>query len=109
RLAAATNPESGTINYTYDNNGNRLTKTDARNVTTNFVYDALNRLTDKWYTAGPPGVNYRYDTYYQGIGPLSYIYNGGAGQSMDMGGYHSLGQLLGRQQAFYTRSTWKYY
>ncbi len=30
RLRSAINPESGTVNYTYDDNGNLLTKTDAR-------------------------------------------------------------------------------
>jgi YD repeat-containing protein len=31
--------------YSYDNNGNLLTRTDARNVTTSYAYDALNRVT----------------------------------------------------------------
>jgi len=36
RLLTATNPESGSINYSYDSNGNLLTKTDARNITTSY-------------------------------------------------------------------------
>jgi YD repeat-containing protein len=44
RLRSATNPESGTITYVYDNNGNLKTKTDARAISTNYSYDALNRV-----------------------------------------------------------------
>ena len=49
RLRTAVNPESGTINYQYDDNGNLLVKTDARGVSTHFAYDALNRVTRRWY------------------------------------------------------------
>ena len=33
RLKSATNPESGTITYEYDSNGNLVKKTDSKNVT----------------------------------------------------------------------------
>ncbi|HEU4713033.1 MAG TPA: discoidin domain-containing protein [Pyrinomonadaceae bacterium] len=49
RLTTAINPESGTVNYQYDNNGNLLVKTDARNVSAHYEYDRLNRLTRRWY------------------------------------------------------------
>src|SRR5262249_39669485 len=57
RLRTAVNPESGTISYQYDDNGNLVVKTDARTdpndsnkkVSTHFEYDALNRLTRRWY------------------------------------------------------------
>ena len=62
RLGSATNPESGTTQYTYDNNGNLMTKTDARNVQTTYgSYDALNRPTSKSFSDGTPTVNYCYD------------------------------------------------
>lgn len=63
RLTSATNPESGTVRYTYDNNGNVLTRVDARSITTTMAYDALNRLTSKTYNDNPqtPAVNYFYD------------------------------------------------
>jgi RHS repeat-associated protein len=109
RLTSANNPESGTITYHYDSNGNLTQKTDARSVTSNMSYDALNRLTYKSYTDGTAAVEYHYDTYYQGVGRISYIYDGGAGQSMDMGGYDAMGRPLGRQQAFWNGSAWKYY
>ena len=63
RLTSATNPESGTVSYTYDNNGNLLTRLDARNITTTLAYDALNRVTSKSYNDNPqtPLVSYFYD------------------------------------------------
>ena len=49
RLRTAINPESGTVSYQYDDNGNLAVKTDARAVSTHFEYDALNRVTRRWY------------------------------------------------------------
>ncbi len=68
RLTQAVNPESGTINYTYDNDGNLLTKLDARAITVTYAYDALHRLTGKTYSNGDPAVSYLYDqTSYNGL------------------------------------------
>ena len=49
RLKQATNPESGTINYSYDANGNLTQKIDARNIQTNYAYDNLNRVKTRSY------------------------------------------------------------
>ncbi len=59
RLVTATNPETGTICYGqqsgascqggYDPNGNLLVKTDANGNSVGYQYDALNRLTGKFY------------------------------------------------------------
>jgi YD repeat-containing protein len=49
RLRQAVNAESGAVNYQYDDNGNLIVKTDARGVSTHFEYDALNRVTRRWY------------------------------------------------------------
>jgi YD repeat-containing protein len=61
RLTSATNPESGTVNYGYDANGNLLRKADARGFVTTYCtpsnqtlcYDALDQVT--------PSVTYLYD------------------------------------------------
>ncbi|HEX3253496.1 MAG TPA: DUF2341 domain-containing protein, partial [Pyrinomonadaceae bacterium] len=48
-LRTAINPESGSISYQYDDNGNLVVKTDGRAVSTHYEYDALNRVTRRWY------------------------------------------------------------
>jgi len=49
QLLSATNPESGTVSYQYDDAGNLLVKTDARGVSAHFAYDAFSRVTRRWY------------------------------------------------------------
>ena len=59
RLTKHWTPAKGLTQYGYDNNGNTLTRTDARNITANFTYDQLNRVTKLRYTNDPqstPGV-----------------------------------------------------
>jgi len=81
RITSATNPESGTISYSYDANGNLLQKTSpkpnqgnpATKGTVNYCYDALNRMTSKAYntTVCPPSspvATYGYDQGANGIG-----------------------------------------
>jgi RHS repeat-associated protein len=74
----ATNPESGQISYTYDANGNVLTRTDARGVVTNYSpsgygIDALNRVQKKTYSDATLAVTYTYDTVK--LGRLSSVSN----------------------------------
>lgn len=68
RLVSATNPESGTISYSYNDNNNLLEKTDPRlvpngstNIKTTLAYDAINRVTSRTYNDGTPSVNFYYD------------------------------------------------
>jgi RHS repeat-associated protein len=72
RLITALNPEAGTTCYGmwsggscvngYDNIGNLLKKTDARNITITYSYDALNRLLDTTYSDGTTlKASHRYD------------------------------------------------
>ena len=69
RLVSSTNPESGNITYNYDLNGNLLSKvapkpgqTGTAQVTTNYSYDALNRLYLKTYTGmSTSKAQYAYD------------------------------------------------
>ena len=49
RLRTAVNPESGTISYLYDDNGNLVVRTDSRGVSMHNSYDSINRLTRRWY------------------------------------------------------------
>lgn len=69
RLTSATNPESGTITYSYDANSNVASKTSpapnqtgTTTVTATYAYDPLNRLTQKSFSDGTtPTIKYGYD------------------------------------------------
>jgi len=69
RLLSATNPETGTISYSYLSNGSSCagdptlpcSKTDARGVVTTYNYDALNRLKSKTYSDGTLPAVFGYD------------------------------------------------
>ncbi len=74
QITTATNPESGTISYGYDADGDVITKTaplpnqtGSATVTTTSTYDKLNRLTSKSYMDGntpdpyTPTVQFAYD------------------------------------------------
>jgi RHS repeat-associated protein len=70
RLKSAMNPESGLIQYNYDNNGNLTSKMDARNITTSYVYDNLNRVKTRSYSDTTPAVTYTYDNLTNAKGKL---------------------------------------
>jgi RHS repeat-associated protein len=69
RLTSASNPESGNITYSYDADGNVVTKTGPRpnqtgslTVRTTNTYDKLNRLAKKSYVGMTmPTIQYGYD------------------------------------------------
>ncbi len=70
-------PDLGTWTYQYDNAGNLVRQTDAKSQTTCQYYDALNRLTGKYYQTNntvcptnpsPKAVTYAYDGGTNGIG-----------------------------------------
>lgn len=93
RLTTAANPESGTIQYTYDANSNLSTKVapspnvtvPGYSVTTNYTYDTLNRLTQKGYadtyTSNPatPTATYAYDGGNISTCPTAIGFQGGSG------------------------------
>lgn len=69
RLISSTNPEPGTIGYSYDSNGNLLTKTSplanaaSGTQTVHYGYDALNRLVQRGYPVLPAASKYFYSCY----------------------------------------------
>lgn len=81
RLTTSINPESGTIKYTYDPNGNLQSRTSpipnqintTNTQTISYCYDALNRLIGKGYgqqscPLSSPAASYFYDqTSYNGL------------------------------------------
>ena len=118
RLTSATNPESGTLGYQYDNNGNLTQKTDARGIVTTYEYDALNRNTSVNYsntTIGNPNVpditNF-YDGATNGKGRFWYSYAAGnytTGSNVEhtaIDTYDALGRPLVKRQLFKLNGTW---
>ena len=83
RLLTANNPESGTITYSYDLDGNLLQKTSpapnqtgSATQTVSYCYDELHRITGKGYGAqscplSAPVVTYVYDSGPNAIGHLT--------------------------------------
>ena len=83
RLLTANNPESGTITYSYDPDGNLLQKTSpapnqtgSATQTVSYCYDELHRVTGKGYGAqscplATPVVTYVYDSGTNAIGKLT--------------------------------------
>jgi RHS repeat-associated protein len=67
--------------YTYDNNGNTLTKTDASGTTT-YTWDHENRLTSVALPGGGGTVSFKYDPFGRRIqksspaGTINYVYDG---------------------------------
>jgi RHS repeat-associated protein len=97
RLKQATNPESGTINYTYDANGNLATKIDARTITTTYTYDRLNRVTLRDYSDGTtPNVSYYYDNLTNGKGKLKKVTS--TVSITEYTGYDILGRVTAHKQ-----------
>lgn len=102
RLKSAANPESGLIQYSYDDNGNLTSKIDARNMTTSYDYDNLNRVTTRSYTNEPTGqpatpqVSYFYDNLPNAKGKLTKVSS--AVSTTEYTAFDSLGRVLAHNQ-----------
>jgi YD repeat-containing protein len=78
--------------YVYDSNGNLVSKTEARGITTAYSNDALNRLRTKSYSDGTPTATYSYDTgVANGIGRLTQVAN--ANSTTNYSAYDELGRV----------------
>jgi YD repeat-containing protein len=58
-LLSVTNPEGGTVSYTYNQQGRLGSRSDTRG-TTNYIWDTQGRFTGKQYSNGAPSVVYVY-------------------------------------------------
>jgi RHS repeat-associated protein len=117
QLAWAVNPESGTVNYRYDADGNVMWRDDYRGQQVCYAYDGLNRITQKVYlqgndTAGStgdcthiqqanrlastPAVSYTYDTGNDGIGRLALEQTSTSSASYS---YDALGRITASTQS----------
>lgn len=119
RLTAAYNPETGTVSYVYDANGNLQQKTDGRSVVTKYQYDALNRLLGKTYANAPAGSLsscYQYDAAPNGTGRLSASWTQagacpatlpgtGIATSRTIAGYDQVGRITQEQRCVPGRCT----
>jgi YD repeat-containing protein len=116
RLVTASNPESGTMSYAYDANGNLISRMrpapnqpkPSATVTTNYVYDSLNRVTRKSYSDGvTPEVDFVYDQASAGIGGTQYSLSNANGRlayaftpnsTTDIYSYDLMGRTLDMRQ-----------
>jgi RHS repeat-associated protein len=104
------NPNWSTL-YGYDNNGNLQSRVDARNITTTFEYDALNRLTSRSYSDQTPRANFLYDNaaFPQGAPPnfnrgfsigrlVAATYGSSTSSTGDYFGYNEAGRVVSKIQ-----------
>jgi RHS repeat-associated protein len=106
-LISASNPETGTIAYTYDAKGNVLGKTSpapnqpagsAATVTISYAYDQLDRVVGKYdgpSTNAPLLATYAYDTGPNAIGQQTFEASGPSSHSTS---YDAIGRIISQTQ-----------
>src|SRR5207302_6046052 len=72
-LASATNPENGTVTYTYDRTHHVTSRTDAKGQKTWYNYDAYGRLTNVYHC--PSGCATGVDQYADATQQVDYYYD----------------------------------
>ena len=77
-MTSATNPENGTVTYTYDATHHVTSRTDAKGQQTQYTYDTYGRLTEVQHYPFQgedvsQRVNYMYDWGTNGMGRLSWV------------------------------------
>ena len=107
QLLTATNPESGTISYSYDADANLLQKTSpapnqtgTATQTISYCYDSLNRVTGKAYSSqscplSTPVATYSYDAGTNAIGHLTSLVDQAGSASYS---YDPLGRIAGESR-----------
>jgi len=77
QLTSATNPENGTVTYTYNGDGLLATKTDAKSQVLYFFYDTKHRLLRIESPQGTVKTEFTYDTGTYGVGKMATASNDG--------------------------------
>ncbi len=90
-LLSATNPENGTVTYTYNSTNTLATKTDAKTNQLTYQYDSYNRLTSVTWANAPGGAQVL----------RSYMYDNNTLDSSFSGSY-TQGRLVAVQNAQFT-------
>jgi RHS repeat-associated protein len=99
RLSSASNPESGTITYTYTDSGDVLKRQDQRGYATTFKYDDLHRVLEKTFSNDgdiTPDVTYSYHAAGLCAGQLQSVVSEAGSTSYNS--CDALGRLLNQTQ-----------
>jgi RHS repeat-associated protein len=115
-LQSATNPENGTVTYTYNADNTLATKTDARSQQVSYTYDSFQRVTKITRPSGQNVVLY-YDTnpfssaYSQNaLGRLAAVqYQSNSPHTfVEMYSYNTAGELTGKELQITWNCNWWY-
>lgn len=105
----STSNSGWSLAYSYDSNGNLLKRLDARNITTSYIYDNLNRSTRVDYSDGS-FTERVYDHTTNGRGRFFYDMQHAPGNTVwehkKVLAYDDAGRVLTQHQNFYQNGAW---